>query len=787
MQVSAKLRLSLGLGLAIFVALLLMGSSTSPSISLGKPVDGVSFAVANKPTLAVDGKTSTAWLAKTNTYPQSITLNLQAVSSIREMAITFPKSSTWYYKIEGSFDNTDNAQAKSWEIIVDRTKDGARGMTIKDSVKAEYRYLKLTITNSSDKFTAGVSEFVVYGEVVKQPRNVVPKPVPVSTGGQLVIAQSCNLWSSEHFWNSLAIEKYPGLYPYLGFYNESYDVPTDWQIKMALENGVSGFLSCWYRHPDNAGKSPVMPMYDGMVQSLANSAQHRNQIKWAIQWINPETKGVLSRQDFLNNLASFWIKNYFNKPNYLKVNGKPVISIYDFAAFSKDVGGLKEAKLALTSFRQMAKKAGFPDLLILTAENMNPTDGFAFEKEAGVDYVYSYHIPTFMNTRPNVAEPTEDDYVKSHYATWANFDKTSKVPYIYTATMGWDARPWGGTQAIFEISPKKYEGLLQEAKKRMKNKKGLGAQMILLDNWNEYGEGHYIAPTQKHGYGYLNAVRNVFATTKAPPQNVMPDRSKIPQIIKYKWVDKLSLYTDNAQREISTPRGQLAVKYNAVTQDLEGRLTVRYEVFAEDGVTPTRLATIDKDGVVEAKGNGKVKVKAFVTHQPDQKAEMVITLRGQPALSRDEARNSPSLIRAAGKNLAYNKFTAVNAFWTAGYDQNKITDGDMESAWLIDGAKYPAWLMVDLGQPQEIGAIVQTFADKDVRTYEYYIEGSMNGSEWTMLADRRNDPQTGPMVAEYASGKYKFIRLTLTKAIAWPSSKEFEVFSKDDIDQLFGG
>jgi hypothetical protein len=41
--------------------------------------------------------------------------------------------------------------------------------------------------------------------------------------------------------------------------------------------------------------------------------------------------------------------------------------------------------------------------------------------------------------------------------------------------------------------------------------KSLGRKMLLLDNWNEWGEGHFIAPHEGGGFGYLRAVREVFS------------------------------------------------------------------------------------------------------------------------------------------------------------------------------------------------------------------------------------------------------------------------------------
>ena len=38
----------------------------------------------------------------------------------------------------------------------------------------------------------------------------------------------------------------------------------------------------------------------------------------------------------------------------------------------------------------------------------------------------------------------------------------------------------------------------------------LGRRMILLANWNEFGEGHFMLPTESARFGYLDALREVF-------------------------------------------------------------------------------------------------------------------------------------------------------------------------------------------------------------------------------------------------------------------------------------
>lgn len=51
----------------------------------------------------------------------------------------------------------------------------------------------------------------------------------------------------------------------------------------------------------------------------------------------------------------------------------------------------------------------------------------------------------------------------------------------------------------------------------------LGRRMVLLDNWNEFGEGHYIAPHRQYGFGYLDAVRNVFVDGPREHLDLVPE------------------------------------------------------------------------------------------------------------------------------------------------------------------------------------------------------------------------------------------------------------------------
>jgi hypothetical protein len=49
------------------------------------------------------------------------------------------------------------------------------------------------------------------------------------------------------------------------------------------------------------------------------------------------------------------------------------------------------------------------------------------------------------------------------------------------------------------------------------------AKTIILDNWNEYGEGHFIMPTRGYGFSDLDAVRNVFGDKSTIHKDLRPE------------------------------------------------------------------------------------------------------------------------------------------------------------------------------------------------------------------------------------------------------------------------
>ena len=75
-------------------------------------------------------------------------------------------------------------------------------------------------------------------------------------------------------------------------------------------------------------------------------------------------------------------------------------------------------------------------------------------------------------------------------------------------------------------APGEFRGLLERVKAFSDSfpAESLAREVLLLDNWNEWSEGHFVSPSAGGGFGYLQAVREVFTDRRNLPDYRTPDR-----------------------------------------------------------------------------------------------------------------------------------------------------------------------------------------------------------------------------------------------------------------------
>ena len=349
------------------------------------------------------------------------------------------------------------------------------------------------------------------------PADYVPEPRPVRTD-LLVGAHYCPLWKQgtrRQVWEPIV--PWRKRKPVLGWYDEGDPEVADWEIKWCLEHGISFFVYCWYRRNQGRGVDMFLPhaIHEGLFR-----ARYRSMFKFAIMWENQlkGQAGVASEADLLENLLPFWIQTYFRHPSYLVLDGKPLLFVYRPEYLIEDLGSVEAVRSAADKMRKACRRAGFAGLTLLGEYRHVSPKPLQTMVDEGLDYSFSYcwHLP---------GDPPSAKSVGMQEAFWQTRRGLNLIPDILTVSMGWDCRPWHACHSKWRQTPEDFLKTCERAKSSMAAlpQGSLARRIVLLDNWNEFGEGHYIAPHREHGFGYLDAVRAAFADAPEEHLDLIPE------------------------------------------------------------------------------------------------------------------------------------------------------------------------------------------------------------------------------------------------------------------------
>ena len=339
------------------------------------------------------------------------------------------------------------------------------------------------------------------------PTDYVPEPRPVASKDNTTLGvQSCNLWKEGHSyagWDYV----YPfakNHKPYLGWYDEGNPEEVDWEIKWQVEHGIGFELHCWYR-PNNAVNHPIKDgvLDQNIIQGLFN-ARYSHKTKFAIMCTD-EGACITNFKDFKENIIPYWIEYFFKDPRYMKIDQKPLLSIYSKDNWVKMFGGEREGGRAISLLREEVKKAGFPGIVILMEDRNSDVSALQAKKNLGVDACYSY---TWFTDNLQVE--------KDRMIAQRDSATSVGLPIIPSISVGWDREAWGVHDGGV-LSEADYTNLANWTKDQFMPSlpaNSLGRKIVLLANWNEFGEGHFMMPSALAGFGYLDVLRKVFTTDK---------------------------------------------------------------------------------------------------------------------------------------------------------------------------------------------------------------------------------------------------------------------------------
>lgn len=322
--------------------------------------------------------------------------------------------------------------------------------------------------------------------------------------------------------------------PLWGYVNEADNRVMEMQIQCAVDYGVNTFIYDWYWY-DNR------PFLENCLNDGFLKARNNKEMKFYLMWANHDAthlwdkrnsdklngtviwKGAVTPEIF-DDICDRTIEKYFKCENYYCIDGCPVYMIFDIDNFIRTFGTAKECKKGIERFRAKTAAAGFKGLHIQFVDWRNRRfnwlndgdeckgmDAFQMYDYLGADSITNYNWGGEVSFDGDYRELTEN-YMNAITAA----DSKVNIPFYPNLSVGWDnnVRFYGfipgvvenNTPENFKIACEKVKAFADDslAKGNMK------VPLITVNSWNEWTETSYLEPDDLYGYGYLEAIKEVF-------------------------------------------------------------------------------------------------------------------------------------------------------------------------------------------------------------------------------------------------------------------------------------
>jgi len=342
----------------------------------------------------------------------------------------------------------------------------------------------------------------------------VPMPDPVQTDVRVgaYIFPGWENGRGEEYGEWKLIAKFAKPRPLLGFYDQAMPQVWDWQLNWALHAGVSWVAFDWYYY--SGEKRLNRTLDDGFLGS-----RYGPMMDFCIHWCNHPV-GSWPPLDYspegMQAMIRLCVSEYFSRPNYLRIHDRPVFMIWDIGALLDAVGGQEAFReTILPGWNRICNQAGLKDLFLVLVNN-DPFKVADYEiGDAFTGYADAGVMTQSVWSRPGSAPYSE--MVDAMGERWEQLHRKAK-PFITSAHSGWDDMPrtlgWGNDTrwARPGNTPQEFARLLGIARPMIEPE----LPFLIIEAWNEWGEGSFIEPGKQYGFGQLEAIRRVFAPDAGP-------------------------------------------------------------------------------------------------------------------------------------------------------------------------------------------------------------------------------------------------------------------------------
>lgn len=320
-------------------------------------------------------------------------------------------------------------------------------------------------------------------------------------------------WARAESWYCIRANR-QALHPLLGYYREGDPGAAEWHIRWALEHGVSFFAFDHYTQDGSQWLETALD--DGFLR-----ARSIGRFRFCLNWCNHGPASLMTEAE-LEHFADLALSKYLKHPSYLRIDGKPVVMILAGCSFVKTLG-VERARAAFARFEQRCKDAGLGGLALVFGEGevqseQDVRDGLA----AGARNFFLYNYPYAGTPFTGPGKAGEASYahlIEQGERLWKHWRAITGGRFWPTVMPGWDRRPWTKDADLVRTgsTPDLFERSLRQAREHVN-----GDRVVLIEAWNEWGEGSVLEPSVEHRFAYLDRVRRVFCPGAGPHTDTDP-------------------------------------------------------------------------------------------------------------------------------------------------------------------------------------------------------------------------------------------------------------------------
>jgi len=296
----------------------------------------------------------------------------------------------------------------------------------------------------------------------------------------------------------------------LGFYDLRNRQTIREQIVLAKRAGLNGFIVMIYWFEDHSV----------MAESLDTIAEICGEEKFyfAFEWANePWTKRwdgwdshiILKQNKILTYEGTaklaMSVSHFLKNPYYLRFKAKPVFFIYNPGYFEND---------AVSILKRAFDTVDIEIYLVgMQTFNWRSEDILSLGYDESCEY-FPHNMGAYTEPAKRKLLPfTIDVSIESYPATVRNITSSIERQGIPSCFPAWDNSPRRkiqGSNVFVDCSASDFGIWLEDSIDRSLNRKKAGLlDMVVINAWNEWGEGAVLEPSRNSGYAYLNTVNRI--------------------------------------------------------------------------------------------------------------------------------------------------------------------------------------------------------------------------------------------------------------------------------------